>query len=79
MTTPDDEKLRRALGAYVADLQNFPELSLLFSESQHIAVIPEAERIIANADAYAKTLLAIIDQGIASGTSTAERTPECPA
>ncbi|MCZ8379479.1 TetR/AcrR family transcriptional regulator [Mycobacterium sp. CPCC 205372] len=65
---PDDEKLRRALGAYIADLQNFPELFLLFRESQHIAVIPEAERIIANADAYAKTLLAIIDQGIASGT-----------
>lgn len=64
---PADEKLRRALGAYIADLQRFPELFLLFSESRHIAVIPEAGRIVGNADAYAKTLLAIIDQGVASG------------
>ncbi len=37
---PADVKLRVALHCYVDDLQNHPELFLLFSESQHIAAIP---------------------------------------
>lgn len=69
---PADEKLRRALRAYLDDLQNYPELFLLFSESQHIAVIPEAEGIVANADAYGKTLLSIIEEGVASGVFRAD-------
>jgi TetR/AcrR family transcriptional regulator, cholesterol catabolism regulator len=64
---PAHEKLRLALRAYIEDLQTHPELFLLFSESQHIATIPEAEPIVANADAYGKTLLAIIQEGIKSG------------
>jgi AcrR family transcriptional regulator len=69
---PADAKLRRALGAYIADLQAYPELFLLFSESQHIALIAEAERIVANADAYGKTLLAILDEGVAAGVFRAD-------
>jgi AcrR family transcriptional regulator len=64
---PADQKLRRALRAYMEDLANYPELFLLFGESQHIAAIPEAQPIVDNADAYGKTLLAIIDEGIKSG------------
>jgi AcrR family transcriptional regulator len=64
---PADEKLRRALRAYIEDLQTYPELFLLFSESQHLATIPEAEPVVANADAYGKALLAIIQDGISSG------------
>jgi hypothetical protein len=62
-----DEKLRRALRAYIEDLASYPEVFLLFNESQHIAAIPEAKDIVANADAYGKTLLAIVEEGIASG------------
>jgi TetR/AcrR family transcriptional regulator, cholesterol catabolism regulator len=64
---PADEKLRRALRAYIEDLATQPEVFLLFSESQHLAVIPQARDIVTNADAYGKTLLAIIEQGMASG------------
>lgn len=63
---PADEKLRKALHAYIEDLQTHPELFLLFSESQHIATIPEAKPIVTNADAYGKTLLAIIEEGVKS-------------
>jgi TetR/AcrR family transcriptional regulator, cholesterol catabolism regulator len=70
--SPADEKLRRALRAYIQDLQTHPELFLLFNESQHIAVIPEARDIVANADAYGKTLLAIVEEGIASGVFRAD-------
>jgi TetR/AcrR family transcriptional regulator, cholesterol catabolism regulator len=62
-----DEKLRRALRAYIEDLAASPEAFLLFSESQHLAAIPEAKDIAANADAYGKTLLAIVEEGVASG------------
>jgi AcrR family transcriptional regulator len=64
---PADEKLRRALRAYIDDLQAYPEMFVLFNESQHIATIPEAEPIVANADAYGKVLLAIIEEGIGTG------------
>lgn len=64
---PADEKLRRALHAYIEDLANYPEVFLLFSESQHLATIPEAKEIVANADAYGKALLAIVEEGVASG------------
>jgi AcrR family transcriptional regulator len=64
---PADAKLRAALSHYVQDLQDRPELFLLFSESQHIAVIPGTEGITSNAEEYAKTLLAILDEGVASG------------
>jgi TetR/AcrR family transcriptional regulator, cholesterol catabolism regulator len=64
---PADEKLRRALRAYIDDLANYPEVFLLFSESQYLAAIPEAKDIVANADAYGKTLLAIVEEGVASG------------
>lgn len=59
-----DEKLRRVLRAYVEDLANYPELFLLFSESQHLGTIFEARDIVANADTYAKTMLAIVTEGI---------------
>jgi hypothetical protein len=65
--SPADDKLRRALHAYVEDLANSPEAFLLLSESQHLGAIPEARDIVANADAYGKTLLAIIEEGVASG------------
>jgi AcrR family transcriptional regulator len=65
--SPADDKLRRALHAYIEDLANSPEVFLLFSESQHLGAIPEAQDIVANADAYGKTLLAIVEEGIASG------------
>ncbi len=64
---PADEKLRLALHAYMEDLQSHPELFVLFNESQHLATIVEAKPIVANADAYGKTLLAIIKEGIDSG------------
>ena len=64
---PADEKLRRALRSYIEDLATQPEVFLLFSESQHLAAIPQARDIVANADAYGKTLLAIVEQGIVSG------------
>lgn len=64
---PADEKLRRALRAYIEDLANYPEVFLLFSESQYLATLPEAKDIVANADAYGKTLLAIVEEGVASG------------
>jgi AcrR family transcriptional regulator len=69
---PADEKLRRALRAYIEDLQTYPELFLLFSESQHLATIPEAEPVVANADAYGKALLGIIQDGIKSGVFRAD-------
>ena len=59
--------MRRALRAYVEDLAASPEVFLLFSESQHLATIPEARDIVTNADAYGKTLLAIVEEGVASG------------
>jgi len=62
-----DEKLRRALRAYIQDMSANPEVFLLFSESLHLGTIPEARDIVTNADAYGKTLLAIIQEGIASG------------
>jgi AcrR family transcriptional regulator len=64
---PADEKLRDALRAYIEDLATYPEVFLLFNESQHIAAISEAKDIVANADAYGKALLAIVEEGIASG------------
>jgi TetR/AcrR family transcriptional regulator, cholesterol catabolism regulator len=64
---PGDEKLRRALRAYIDDLSTYPEVFLLFNESHHIAAIPEARGIVANADGYGKTLLAIVEECIASG------------
>lgn len=69
---PADDKLRRALRAYLDDLRDYPELFLLFSESQHIAAIPEAKAIVENADAYGKTLLAIIEEGVDSGVFRAD-------
>ncbi len=62
--------MRRALRAYIDDLTTYPELFLLFGESQHIAAIPEAQGIVSNADAYGKTLLAIIEDGAATGVFT---------
>ncbi|WP_319432321.1 TetR/AcrR family transcriptional regulator [Mycobacterium sp. RTGN5] len=59
-----DVKLRRALRHYVEDLQNRPELFLLFSESHHIAAMSGTEGIVSNADDYGRTLLAIIEEGI---------------
>jgi TetR/AcrR family transcriptional regulator, cholesterol catabolism regulator len=64
---PADEKLRCALRAYIEDLATYPEVFLLFNESHHIAAISEAKDIVANADAYGKTLLAIVEEGVASG------------
>lgn len=64
---PADVKLRAALHWYVEDLQNHPELFLLFSETQHIAAIPDADGISSNAEDYAHTLLAIIEEGVATG------------
>lgn len=61
---PADEKLRRALTAFIDDLETHPELFVLFTESRHIASLPEAEAIVANANAYGKMLLAIIEEGI---------------
>ncbi|WP_227999571.1 TetR/AcrR family transcriptional regulator [Mycolicibacterium sp. P1-5] len=64
---PADVKLHAALQFYVEDLQNHPELFLLFSESQHIAATPGADCISTNAEDYAHTLLAIIEEGVAGG------------
>ncbi|WP_231986647.1 TetR/AcrR family transcriptional regulator [Mycobacterium sp. 852002-40037_SCH5390672] len=72
---PPEEKLRRALSAYVEDLATSPELFLLSGESQHIATIPEAQGITANADAYGKTLLAIIEEGVANGVFRSDLDP----
>ena len=48
-------------------MENHPELFLLFGESHHITAIPEADGIMANAEDYRQTLLAIIEEGIATG------------
>ncbi|WP_235435884.1 TetR/AcrR family transcriptional regulator [Mycobacterium sp. EPa45] len=61
---PADAKLRAALRCYVEDLEKYPEMFLLFSESQHIAGIPDAAGITSNAEDYADTLLMIIEEGI---------------
>jgi hypothetical protein len=53
--------------ALIADPEKHPELSLLFSERNHIAAIPEADGIMSNAEDYRQTLLAIIEQGVAPG------------
>lgn len=63
---PADQKLRRALRAFIDDLQTHPELFILFTESRHIATLPEAEAIIDNANTYGEVLLAIIKEGIAT-------------
>lgn len=72
---PADAKLRRALRAYIEDLATYPELFLLFGESQHFATIPEARGIVDNADAYGKTLLAIIEEGVAAKAFRADVDP----
>jgi TetR/AcrR family transcriptional regulator, cholesterol catabolism regulator len=72
---PADQKMRRALRSFIEDLETHPELFLLFSESQHIATIPEAKRIVENADAYGKTLLAIISEGIDTGVFRSDLDP----
>jgi AcrR family transcriptional regulator len=72
---PADEKLRTALRAFIEDLQTYPELFLLFSESQHIATIAEAAPIAANADAYSKTLLAIVEEGVKAKTFRSDLDP----
>ncbi|QEN17288.1 TetR/AcrR family transcriptional regulator [Mycobacterium sp. ELW1] len=64
---PADVKLRAALHSYVDDLQNHPELFLLFSESQHLAAIPDAHGITTNAEDYTRTLLAIVEEGVGTG------------
>jgi len=63
---PADEKLRRALRSFIDDLQTHPELFVLFTESRHIALLPEAEAIVDNANAYGRVLGAIIKEGIAT-------------
>jgi AcrR family transcriptional regulator len=70
-----DVKLRRALRHYVEDLQNRPELFLLFSESQHLGGIPGTERIVSNAEDYGRTLLAIIEGGVADGAFRSDLDP----
>lgn len=72
---PADEKLRQALRAFIQDVQTYPELFLLFSESQHLATIPEAAPIIDNADAYGKALLAIIEEGVAANVFRSDLDP----
>ncbi|MES3664307.1 TetR/AcrR family transcriptional regulator [Mycobacterium intracellulare] len=72
---PPAEKLRRALGAYIGDLVTHPELFVLFAESQYIATIPEAQGIVENADVYGKTLLAIIEDGVAGGAFRSDLDP----
>jgi AcrR family transcriptional regulator len=72
---PADVKLRRALHHYVEDLQNHPELFLLFSESQHIAAIPGTDGIVSNAEDYGRTLLAIIEEGVAAGVFRSDLEP----
>jgi AcrR family transcriptional regulator len=72
---PADVKLRRALRHYVDDLQDHPELFLLFSESQAIAAIPGADGIKSNADAYGRALLAIIEEGVATGVFRGDLEP----
>jgi AcrR family transcriptional regulator len=64
---PADVKLRRALRHYVDDLQNHPELFLLFSESQHLGGLLGTERIVSNAEDYGQALLAIIEEGVSTG------------
>lgn len=70
-----DEKLRYALRAFVEGLTEHPELFLLFSESQHLSATFEARDIVANADAYGKTLAAIVSEGIRSGVFRADLDP----
>jgi TetR/AcrR family transcriptional regulator, cholesterol catabolism regulator len=72
---PSDLKLRRALHHYVDDLQNHPELFLLFSESHHIAAIPGTEGIVSNAEDYGQTLLAIIEEGVDGGAFRSDLDP----
>ena len=63
---PADDKLRRALRSFIEDLSTHPELFVLFTESGHLASIPEAEPIVDNANAYGRVLLAIIEEGVAT-------------
>jgi AcrR family transcriptional regulator len=64
---PADLKLRLASSRFIEDLENHPELFLLFSESNHITAIPEANGVISNAEDYRHTLLAIVQEGVATG------------
>ncbi|MDT5221908.1 MAG: TetR/AcrR family transcriptional regulator, cholesterol catabolism regulator [Mycobacterium sp.] len=72
---PADQKLRRALRAYLEDLIRYPELFLLFSESQQMAALFEARDVVENADAYGKTLLAIVTEGVRSGVFRSDLDP----
>jgi len=72
---PADVKLRTALRSFVDDLQKYPELFLLFSESQHIGGITDAEGISRNAQEYVDTLLAIIEEGIDAGVFRSDLDP----
>ncbi|PND57987.1 TetR family transcriptional regulator [Mycobacterium sp. ENV421] len=72
---PADVKLRAALHCYVDDLENHPELFLLFNESQHIAAIPDAEGISSNAEDYVQALLAIVEEGVGTGVFRADLEP----
>jgi TetR/AcrR family transcriptional regulator, cholesterol catabolism regulator len=64
---PADGKLRLALRHFVGDLATHPELFLLFSENHHLTAIPEAAGIISNAEEYSRTLLSIVEEGVATG------------
>lgn len=72
---PADEKLRTALRCYVEDLHTYPEMFLLFSETQHIAGLPDAAGIASNAEDYADTLLMIIEEGVDAGLFRSDLDP----
>jgi TetR/AcrR family transcriptional regulator, cholesterol catabolism regulator len=75
MDASADEKLRCALRAYLEDLNRYPELFLLFSESQQMATLFEARDIVENADSYGKTLLAIVTEGVRAGVFRSDLDP----
>lgn len=66
---PSDEKLRRVLQQYAADMTATPELSIFLAENLHQVMSGrEAMDIVENADEYGKGFAAIIQAGIDDGT-----------
>lgn len=65
---PPTERLRLILQRYVSDMTETPELLIFMAENVHrVLTGAEAVDIADNADAYAKTLISVVEDGIRAG------------
>lgn len=74
---PPDEKLRRVLEQYAADMVATPALNIFLAENLHQVMSGrEAADIVENADEYGDGFAAIIQEGIDDGTFRADLDPK---